>query len=175
MYERFIKANAISNEPAPDTWKNSRPRRSILDSRFAECGGISINKGLYRVHLIYFRKNDDSLRLNLSSKGSIPAKFSGKINVTYLLGKTTLFSIVLIVILIGFISACKSPDPKLAQPGFVRLLQDTTGNNRAKMDLLQLEQKSFCPPVFLLAFGFIYPNGVGRLHLFLIANRAYLM
>ena len=56
-----------------------------------------------------------------------------------MLGKTTLFSIVLIVILIGFISACKSPDPKLAQPGFVRLLQDTTGNNRAKMDLLQLE------------------------------------
>jgi hypothetical protein len=83
MYERFIKANAISNNPAPDTWKNSRPRRSILDSRFAECGGISINNGLYRVHLIYFRKNDDSLRLYLSSNGSIPAKFSGKINVTY--------------------------------------------------------------------------------------------
>lgn len=50
MYERFIKGNLIKPNPSSVTGKVIQPIDERLGGLFAECGGLSINKGLYRVH-----------------------------------------------------------------------------------------------------------------------------
>jgi len=50
MYQRFIGGNSIKSNLSSVKGNVSRSINSELDTLFAECGGASINNGLYRVH-----------------------------------------------------------------------------------------------------------------------------
>jgi hypothetical protein len=50
MYELFLKGNSIKSNQSSVKGEVNQPGADNLSALFAECGGVSINKGLYRVH-----------------------------------------------------------------------------------------------------------------------------
>lgn len=50
MYERFIKGNIVKFNPSKGNEYSSQSIGRELNTLFAECAGVSINNGLYRIH-----------------------------------------------------------------------------------------------------------------------------
>jgi hypothetical protein len=50
MYELFLKGNSTKTNPSSVKGEGNQPGADKLSALFAECGAVSINKGLYSVH-----------------------------------------------------------------------------------------------------------------------------